>query len=230
MIPVVGVVHYKNPLVTENCLRTIPVDMYYEMVIVDNSDDGFSSPWVEKHGARLIRLGGNMGVAHAWNTIIKATPYANWWMISNNDIEYIRKDFERMETAMMANDIVKMGGFESFGLHRRVVQRVGWFDESFHPAYCEDNDYQYRVELSGLKHHWMHGPFKHLGSHTIMSDPRLREKNNATYPRNVEYYLAKWGGEMGRETYKTPFNKGEQWPVTPDIDRLTSQRWEPAQE
>ena len=229
MIPVIGIVHYKDPIVTENCLRTIPDDIYYEMVIVDNTDEA-NAPAHVKPDARMIRFRGNMGVAHAWNTIIKATPHARWWMLCNNDIEFIRKDFERMETAMMANDIVKMGGFEAFGIHRRVVKEVGWFDESFHPAYCEDNDYQHRVEQTDLKHHWMHGPFKHLGSNTIRSDPALRERNNETYPSNVRYYLSKWGGEMGREIYTTPFNKGEQWPVTPDIDRLAQLAWRPAQE
>jgi GT2 family glycosyltransferase len=228
MIPVAGFLHYKNVQLTENCLRSLPRHLVERLVIVDNSEDGSAPSQIDgiPLDARIIRLGGNMGVAHGWNTIIKATPDARWWAIFNSDLEFDQSDIERLIASMKDHDLVVMGGFEAFGVHRRVIKSVGWFDENYHPAYCEDNDFHYRCQLAGTPMLWTHGVKVHVGSATITLDPFLRARNDVTYPKNVEYHHAKWGGHMSHETYKTPFDKG----LGPaegqlDIDRLMSQKW-----
>lgn len=205
------------------------MDLVERVVIVDNSEKGTAPDVVP--GARIIRLGGNMGVAHGWNLTIKATPKADWWAMVNSDVEVARSDCERLAEAMSSFDLVKLGGYEMFGISRRCVRKVGWFDENYHPAYAEDNDYQRRATLAKMRMKWMEGPYKHEGSLTIRLDPVLRERNNVTYVKNVEYHHAKWGGPPGTEAYEVPFNK----PAGPvharlDIDRLADQQWESAQE
>lgn len=224
MIPVIGILHYQNVILTENCLRTIPEDVYERMVIVDNSA-GRSAPTFAPRSS-IISLGRNMGVAHGWNTIIKATPDALWWAIFGSDLEFIRSDFERLETAMMSHALVKMNGYEAFALRREVVKTVGWFDEDFHPAYCEDNDYQRRADLAGIDSAWIEPPFRHVGSATIAGNEWARQYNDKTYPQNIELYMAKWGGLMHNEVHTTPYD-GRASPAIggPDIDRLSRQRW-----
>jgi GT2 family glycosyltransferase len=233
VIPVAGFLHYKNPRVTETTLRTFPRDLAERVVVVDNSERGTAPRHIDgiPFQARYITLMGNMGVAHGWNTIIKATPDAQWWAIFNNDLEFRRTDVERLEEAMAEYDLVIMGGFHAFGVSRRAIKKVGWFDENYHPAYCEDNDFYHRVVQAGLPYCGIPSVFRHEGSVTIRLDHDLRALNDVTYAKNVEYHQAKWGGLMHEEKYETPFNK----PTGPahgvlDIDRLRDHHWESARE
>lgn len=222
MIPVVGLLHYRNPDYTQKAIDSIPIGTAERFVIVDNSEAGTAPMREDIH---MIRLRANMGVAHGWNTIIKATPTARWWFILNSDVEMNEKNFEDMRVAIETHDLVLMGGFHAFGVTRQAIKHIGWFDESFHPAYCEDNDFTWRAQLAGLRITQVGSP-KHEGSVTIKTDRFLRERNDVTFPKNVEYYLAKWGGLMHHEVYKTPFNGGGPIAISgPDIDRLADQRW-----
>lgn len=222
MIPVIGMLHYRIPDVTQKAIDSIPEGRAEKFVIVDNSPEA-DSP--HRHDIHMIRLRANMGVAHGWNTIIKATPEAEWWFILNNDVEMGEAGFQAMEQAIAAHDLVLMGGYHAFGIRRSALRRIGWFDESFHPAYCEDNDYTWRAQQAGLKITQVGSP-KHLGSVTIQRDRASRERNDQTFPQNVSYYHAKWGGHMHAEVFKTPFNSGGSLAIKePDIDRLASQRW-----
>ena len=227
MIPVAAFLHYKNPDITAKCLDSFPRHLAERVILIDNSETGSCPPY----DGRIIKFYGNLGVAHGWNTVMKATPWAQWWGFFNSDLEFVENDIVRLITAMSDHDLVMMGGYHAFGLHRRCIKRAGWFDENYHPAYCEDNDFTYRVIRAGLKHTQIPTVKHHVGSATLMLDPELRERNNLTYPMNVQYHLAKWGGSMGHETYETPFNKGT-GPAEGqlDIDRLRDQRWESARE
>ena len=222
MIPVIGMLHYKIPDVTQAGIDSIPEGRAEQFVIVDNSPEA-SSP--HRHDIHMIRLRANMGVAHGWNTIIKATPKAEWWFILNNDVEMSEAGLNAMEKAIETHDLVLMGGYHAFGIRRSAIRRIGWFDENFHPAYCEDNDYTWRAQLADLKITQVGSPI-HLGSVTLQRDRASRERNDVTFPQNVSYYHAKWGGHMHAEVHKTPFNAGGSLAIKePDIDRLASQRW-----
>jgi GT2 family glycosyltransferase len=227
MIPVAGFLHYKNPDITKKCLDSFPRQLAESVVIIDNSEHGTCPDY----DARIIRFYGNLGVAHGWNTIIKATPWAQWWAMFNSDLTFSEQDIMRLIAAMRDGDLVMMGGYHAFGVHRRCIKQAGWFDENYHPAYCEDNDFTWRVIKAGLTTRQIPTVTDHVGSATIKLDHALRERNNLTYPKNVEYHLAKWGGSMGHEQYEKPFNKapGPAHAIL-DIDRLRDQHWESARE
>jgi GT2 family glycosyltransferase len=77
-------------------------------------------------------------------------------------------------------------------LPRRVVERVGKFDERFWPAYFEDDDYHRRaIQLGvGLGIRTCLAPFRHYRSTTINRYPDLRQH----FDRNRLYFIAKHGG------------------------------------
>lgn len=92
---------------------------------------------------------------------------------------------------------------------------------------CEDNDWVYRSQLAGIHIEPLPAGYTHFASATIKSDLGLWAQNGRTYPRNVAYYIQKWGGEMGREVFSTPFNAGGSpaaW--TLDLRRLAELTWE----
>ena len=81
----------------------------------------------------------------------------------------------------------------------------GKFDEQFYPAYCEDNDYVYRLKLKGHKVYKTHEliPKVHRASMTLEKDYTLQ----TAFHENKEKYIAKWGGAPDFEVFKNPYNK-----------------------
>jgi GT2 family glycosyltransferase len=98
--------------------------------------------------------------------------------------------------------------FSAFMFTKDTWDKVGSFDETFYPAYFEDNDYHYRMKLAGIKA-ILHPTslFYHFVSRTQNQITDRPIVPNFSFDRNRDYYIAKWGGEPGKEIFKKPFNK-----------------------
>jgi GT2 family glycosyltransferase len=81
------------------------------------------------------------------------------------------------------------------------------FDEGFQPAYHEDNDYHRRLQLAGLgdRIFGVNLPFLHYGSATIKRSPEAQAAFAPKFAQCQQYYITKWGGLPGAETYTIPF-------------------------
>ncbi len=82
---------------------------------------------------------------------------------------------------------------------------IGGYDTTF-PAYFSDNDWYHRLDLAGYERIDTGIEVGHVGSQTINSDPYLRNLNSITFPLYRQIYVAKWGGEPGKERFKVPYN------------------------
>jgi len=223
VIPVLGVPTLIRYDLLQRMLETIdePVG---QIVLVDN---GGSCP--EPVGTWVIHLPSNLGVAAAWNLVIKATPHAPWWLLVNDDVTFGPGDLASLAEAMtdLAPQLVTLSGFAAFALNRGAVERVGFFDENFHPAYDEDCDYEYRCTLAEVPIVKLPSHVQHERSATVR-DPRLESYNGRTHPENTAYFRRKWGGaQRGGEVYRTPFDQGgsvAEWCLS--IDRLDDLAWE----
>lgn len=96
--------------------------------------------------------------------------------------------------------------YSCFMITPRYLETVGWFDENFTPAYFEDNDSHYRINLSG------HKAFN-VGMATIWHPGSVSRKigsiaevTHDNFRKNREYYVRKWGGIPGQEKFAFPFN------------------------
>jgi hypothetical protein len=168
-----------------------------------------------------IRLPHNIGVAAAWNLAIKCSPWASWWAIVNDDLEFAPGDLARLVEAMADSRarVVTLDGFSAFGINREAVERVGFFDENYHPAYVEDCDYEYRCKLTGVPMIVVQASLHHERSYSVGNG--YREHNARTHPENNDYHVRKWGGPIrGGETLETPFGAG----ASPDVWTLSLQR------
>lgn len=97
--------------------------------------------------------------------------------------------------------------FSAFMVNKECWHRVGEFDEIFFPAYYEDNDYHYRIQLAGLLAiTYPPAMFFHWGSATQMEalGRPLTESSN-----QHAQYIRKWGGDPGKEVFKYPYNNPE---------------------
>lgn len=98
--------------------------------------------------------------------------------------------------------------FSCFLITRDTIKYIGWFDEHFEGAYCEDWDYHARINRAWR---WaqqygeppekrMHAkrlstaPYFHFASQTIKYNITLRSPISQKHSQNQGYYLLKWGG------------------------------------
>lgn len=226
MIPVIGIPYITRPDLLADVLSAIRKDQVGRIHIIDNSAPDLSLR-VNNDDPQLCitRMHRNIGVSAAWNIIMKANPMADWWCILNSDVILTDSDLPALEAAMENSECVLAGGMYAFGIKPSAIQKVGWFDESYVPAYCEDIDWVYRAKLLGVNVEQIPG-FLHFGSHAIKSNPHFVEENRRSYPQNRRYYERKWGGFVGEEAYTTPFDAGgspRDW--TLDMDRLRDLTW-----
>jgi GT2 family glycosyltransferase len=156
------------------------------------------------------------GVAASWNQLMQTTD-CEYTIIANDDaivhvhtIEaFITAAREQPDQVFFAGDGYSGNTFSLFLLTRTGYDKIGVFDETFFPAYFEDNDYSRRITLAGYKHVIVDkATYGHVGSSTLhrYSDAE-REKHHQQFRANRDYYLYKWGGEPGKEIYHTPFGK-----------------------
>jgi len=102
-------------------------------------------------------------------------------------------------------ELVEAPDFSCFMLKKETLDKVGFFDEKFFPAYFEDNDFHHRINLAGYRAiKTSRSIYFHFGSRTLKSTPNVKEKLNIGYSNNEAYYIKKWGGKPGEEKYKKP--------------------------
>jgi len=218
MIPLLSIPFYNRRDLLLRCVASIDYPVKQLLVVQNGKEDGTVEPNKFVENWTLIRHP-NAGVAASWNEAIKFFP-EDWWLLSNNDIQFSPGDLERMANAIAEGDGCYYGnhGASWFGVTKGAIKQVGLFDENIFPAYLEDCDWSTRADRLGVKRttvqgcRAIHGDAKSCGSCTIMSDDAVRAKNHQTHGRNFQYYQRKWGGINGQETFQRPFNDPN-WPM-----------------
>jgi hypothetical protein len=204
-----------------------PVDRFY---VVDNGGgfDRDRPQWAKE--MHVCDPGANLGWGKALNLTILANLHAPWFFFVNSDIEFSPMALAHAEKAMWADlepAVVMLAGFSAFGLNDKAIEKVGFFDESYHPCYCEDSDWHARAErIGGVNFHHIKSETVHVegGSVTIKE---AGTKNAQSYPANVAFHEKKWGGDPWSEKYSTPWDQGGDPSVTtaPKLSRLRSLAW-----
>jgi len=205
------------------------IDLPAHVLIVNNNahDEGFNERMLYAAGRRGLDLRNqerNLGVAASWNFIIREGMRMGHELIfiGSNDTLLRPGALESVVAYHKTDNEVSwhINGWNFFAIHARAVERVGWFDENFYPAYKEDQDYNYRCDhLAGAKR--VAGPCfgraEHLGSQTIRSNPDYLALNDRTSRWNRDFYIRKWGGDAGCEQFTTPFGRADKdWRWWPD--------------
>jgi len=98
-------------------------------------------------------------------------------------------------------------GLACAAIGHAAVDTIGYFDQNFWPAYFEDADYFRRLRL-------MNVPIltddrtlvEHNRSATTRIDPELKRLKSLFIKYGEKYYLKKWGGTPGEETFQRPFD------------------------
>lgn len=226
MIPVLGVPVLNRPDLLYKMLASVDVQVG-QVIVIDNSSNGANVENLICPGAMFVAPHMNLGVAASWNFIIRSFPNASWWAIVNSDIVFAPGDLAKLaETMETRGEMAFLRTPSVIGISPETIEKTGYFDENFYPAYYEDNDYVYRAGLTGTTISVLPAGYEHEQSATIRSDTHLWAENQRTFPINGEYYVRKWGGTVYQERFSTPFNAGgspKDW--TLDETRITELTW-----
>jgi hypothetical protein len=222
VIPVIAVpTLYRTDLLTR-MVESIDEEVQTLLVI----DNGGRVP--DDFPAKVVHLPHNIGVGASWNLAVKLTPQAKWWLIVNDDITFGPGDLARLSSVMDDGSakIATLLGFAAFAINQRALDRLGFFDENFHPAYCEDNDMTWRARIAEVPMVEVEGHLEHEGSATIRGHDLYMHQNGYSFTANLTYYRSKWGGNPGEEQFATPFDKGgDPAAVRLQMDRLNQFAW-----
>lgn len=156
----------------------------------------------------------NMGVAGAWNLMLKCFPELPYWVVVNDDVAFGKGLLEEMkQKADEEPDALiihahegqfNVGSWDLFLLRNETVGKYGLFDENTYPAYNEDADYIMRFlndkpqRVMSLSGDYMHGMgskggyFEH-GGQTRRTDPSIVDKINQNNLLTMDYMTEKWG-------------------------------------
>lgn len=155
----------------------------------------------------------NLGVAPSWNKFIYQHGQC---IIANDDVLFSRSDIQLfLEAAKRSPEtILFTPSNEGGGFTVMLVNRPGeWlasggFDDAFAPAYFEDNDACWRLQLMNCPvgrvelRDWQHD-----NSSTLHCSSEQYQRNHwCCFNRNQLYYQKKWGGLPGKEQFTVPFN------------------------
>lgn len=194
MVPVLIIPVLNRYDLLARCIASIdyPVE---KLVIVDNGDSAeiFKSEFVER--VFKWRIPNNLGCCTSWNWGIVGTQLAPWWLISGNDNVFEPGALETFVAEARRDAVVLSAShprWTAFTIGDEVIQKVGLFDDNFHPAYFDDNDYTMRCKALGVDVVDGHARVRHDNSSTINSDPQLLEWNQrVSFPASNDYYQNK---------------------------------------
>lgn len=98
--------------------------------------------------------------------------------------------------------------FSCFLLNKSCFTRIGRFDETFYPAWFEDNDYHIRAAQAGIELVCIDLPFYHYAAGTMKNatDEEKARYYNPGFLKSKEYFLAKWGVLPGTKEYEEMCN------------------------
>lgn len=178
-----------------------------DIYIIDNGNQNLKAKIKNLKNVYLIEEDNNLGVSASWNKlcgiIFKNYEYA---FILNDDIylgygeNIVEQEIKKYKSAL----VQAQSTWAAFLISKSIFNKVGDFEESFFPAYFEDNDYVYRMKLLNIA---VISSFKLMP--TIMRESSSSNKDTSlikNFSKNKGIYIEKWGGEVGKEKFKRPYN------------------------
>ncbi len=168
-------------------------DIPCDILVIDNCSTDGTKQWLVGQDVSVISLATQASLSACWNMGLLTFFQLGRThvMVGNTDIE-LRTDAyrlllahdgpfvscvsvdtrERMGQAGDREALESLGerphpDFSCFLIRPEVIDRVGWFNEDYYPAFVEDCEYHVRMHRRGVPAVCIDVPFLHHGSATI---------------------------------------------------------------
>ena len=198
------------------------INDWEHLYIIDNSKTAWCSKFVGS-GADIDFQPANIGVARSWNRGIKQGAEYNFFVSSSVRFENGFKEVVDLLEKLIAEQAkgIEYGMYTQLGWHcnalsQKAIEKVGYFDENFYPAYEEDVDMCQRLYLAGLHCNkkseslGLYMPTVSIHAKPVEIAATIKHTNLAVnFTALRKYYIEKWGGDHGLEKYATPFCSGD---------------------
>jgi GT2 family glycosyltransferase len=224
----VYILDWRNRRLLEKSLKSIRTSQSVQILLVVNGSryPDFLNRLRESYGALIIENSVN-SVSSAWRLAIDFAirrGAEDVLLLANQDTQFGADTLDLLYGACATSEFVYgtpknpiyryslWGGRASAFMHfaGRDIDRKnsGLPDLQFTPAYYEDNDFDRRLFLAGMRQTVVNAPYKHIGSAVIRFNRQARRANKKSFAENRRRYIAKWGGLPGRETFHLPYGDG----------------------
>lgn len=176
---------------TDACLATMHDDLKANTLVWDNTRN-------------------NIGVSAAWNKGIERMKERNadWIIFLSASMRFNQGGLdliEQLKTTELMVAEAEGHQFHLMSIRREVIEKVGTFDENFTPAYYEDTDYGQRIRNS-YDHTFKWAKIK-VDCYCVGNAHGVNLAGvRMDIQKNIDYYIRKWGGMPGQQTYFHPFN------------------------
>lgn len=200
-----------------------------EVLLVCNGavDPLYRHPWPK--GVTTIAFCPRYSLSGVWNMALKVVfRHSDKVLVVNNDV-VLRADTYRLLDADGGGFVTAVGednpikvmrskpqpdskrphpDFSCFLIRRSVVERVGYFNEQFAGAYCEDSEFHVRMHRAGVEAYCIGVPFYHIGSGTLKAsgDERERHQIQLQADANRELFKSMFGCLPGTPEYSALFS------------------------
>lgn len=215
--------HLTKKAVASALAQTVPCDV----MVIDNCSSDGTIWWLHTKPVVMITTIKQKSLAACWNYGIKAFWKAgeNRILVLNNDVEIgpsfycdLCANGGPFVTGVSVNSKDQIGSswninnerphpdFSAFMISKQVTDKIGWFNEDYFPAYCEDSDYHVRMHRAGIKAVCVDLPFYHAAAQTLKQagegeQARIRRGADA----NRERFRKTYGCLPGSEDYEALF-------------------------
>jgi GT2 family glycosyltransferase len=125
---------------------------------------------------------------------------SDYWLITNFDVEWGGDSLKMFAEQSAPEKLVLSNGAPewcAFSIGWQIIDKVGLFDEAFHPAYFEDNDMQIRIQKKNMEIIRSFIPVAHDNSSTIKNG--FQKFNDLTFQNNAEHFKNKLNNEEFNE-------------------------------
>lgn len=89
----------------------------------------------------------------------------------------------------------------------KAIDEIGYFDRNFWPMNFEDTDWKRRAHLMFFTHMTLSDTqITHRACNANAETPESLADRRAKFERTRDFYVKKWGGDQGEETFSRPFD------------------------
>ncbi len=203
-------------------------DIPCDILVVDNCSTDGTKQWLVGQDVGVISLAMQASLSACWNMGL-ATFFQlgrSHVLVCNTDIE-LRPDAYRLllahggpfVTCVSVDERERMGtygdregredlgerehpDYSAFLIRSEVIERVGWFNEDYWPAYGEDAEFHVRCHRAGVRAVCIDVPFLHHGAATLKNaDPAEANKIRRGADANRARFKQTYGCSIGSPEY-----------------------------
>lgn len=174
-----------------------PDALHEDYTLIQN--DFLTSAFPEDY-IRSVIVPDKSSLTELWNLSIILAP-TDWVLICNDDVTFNPGWVEYLEQQIATDkfDLIHLFHYGGMCIHKRLILKMGWFDENFNSGGFEDIDFQLRISEAGLKdrvdrsHDFIRKEGKVEVGHFMNHHRDVQANGSWAGGNNADWICEKWG-------------------------------------